>query len=399
MKVRTAEELYNENIRTAPISFDEFARVVNVGGKSIDDYLAGAKFRGAGTDPRLEDDFIQNLYDFYIGGHKEFCVKYFSGIGKAKLERPSIDISKFNSALEEHGFIDCTIGGKNGTRLIKNVFFENIYNTPKAHGGHGTVLNALKNLTSGTFVTRHFVIPSNYMSAKIKDYTKIPLLLNTAFDRASIFPVDGYTYIIDNYLGAKKILIPAGSWGSPALAFAGANGIEEMHIIDVIPEVLEKTKKLFSSTTNFFDQHKTLITHCCPSQHIDEREGFTDTHNDFDTVFFSPPYYDVEQYIGGEQSWEEYPTYQSWLDGYWRGTVEMCSRALKSGGKFTFAIFNYKDKGGNLVTISEDMRDIAKEYFDFDKTIGICHSKGVNGSSADKTRNGIVEDFHIFTKK
>lgn len=67
-----------------------------------------------------------------------------------------------------------------------------------------------------------------------------------------------------------------------------------------------------------------------------ERWDLREQHYDF--ALTSPPYYDTEQYIGGEQSWEVYPTYEAWRDGFYRLLFDNTHHALKPGGVFALQV-------------------------------------------------------------
>ena len=108
----------------------------------------------------------------------------------------------------------------------------------------------------------------------------------------------------------------------------------------------------------------------------------------FDTVFFSPPYYELEMYAGDAQSVRKYKTYPEWLEGYWRPTVELCHHVLVKGGgatnhtglgKMCFIISDYE--GHSLV---KDMKAIAvEEGFRFLKKIPMLN-KQVNYREKDR---------------
>jgi tRNA1(Val) A37 N6-methylase TrmN6 len=79
----------------------------------------------------------------------------------------------------------------------------------------------------------------------------------------------------------------------------------------------------------------------------------------YDKIFFCPPYYDLELYGGENQSTTLYSDYDTWLDEYWRQTVQECDKVLKEGGVFSFVM-------GALCrekTMASDMLKIAEEKF------------------------------------
>lgn len=61
-------------------------------------------------------------------------------------------------------------------------------------------------------------------------------------------------------------------------------------------------------------------------------------------VFTSPPYFQQEQYVGGDQSWSEYGTFESWRDGFLKPMIHRGAEALVSGGHWVMNIADVKDK-------------------------------------------------------
>ena len=52
----------------------------------------------------------------------------------------------------------------------------------------------------------------------------------------------------------------------------------------------------------------------------------------------SPPYFDTEKYIGGEQSRETSSNYEQWRDTFYRVLIEKTFAALKVGGIFCLQV-------------------------------------------------------------
>lgn len=76
---------------------------------------------------------------------------------------------------------------------------------------------------------------------------------------------------------------------------------------------------------------------------------------EMDLCFSSPPYFNLEDYRIGEQSYKKGMSYKQWVDSYLRLTVFNCFRYLKSGGHFVCNIknFNGLDMVGDILKISE----------------------------------------------
>lgn len=79
--------------------------------------------------------------------------------------------------------------------------------------------------------------------------------------------------------------------------------------------------------------------------------------NEMDLCFSSPPYFNLEDYRIGDQSWKKGMNYRDWKESYLRPTIENCYRYLKSGGHFVCNIKNFNgiDMEGDVLKISEDL--------------------------------------------
>jgi hypothetical protein len=72
-------------------------------------------------------------------------------------------------------------------------------------------------------------------------------------------------------------------------------------------------------------------------------------------AFSSPPYYDEEDYIIGNQSYKPGVSYQEWLDGYLRKTIENIYQYLIPDGVFCINVKNIRK-----YALEHDTREIAE---------------------------------------
>lgn len=88
--------------------------------------------------------------------------------------------------------------------------------------------------------------------------------------------------------------------------------------------------------------------------------GSEHTQNDwiekFGLAFSSPPYYNLEDYKVGKQSYKEGVSYQDWLSNYLKPTFENIKLYLVKSGYFAINIKNFK-----TYTLVEDSKQIAAE--------------------------------------
>jgi len=113
---------------------------------------------------------------------------------------------------------------------------------------------------------------------------------------------------------------------------------------------------------------KTLAPHvktnilCEPSEDLLLSKSFMTMYKEqFDVVFFSPPYYRLELYSGGEQSTDRYKTYEEWLQNYWLKTVQLCHHVLEEGGRLCYILSGYGSKEN--YDLLHDMNNITRTLF------------------------------------
>ena len=75
----------------------------------------------------------------------------------------------------------------------------------------------------------------------------------------------------------------------------------------------------------------------------------------YDIAITSPPYFDVEQYHGEQQSHVRYPKYDLWRDGFYRQLIAKVYYYLRDGGTFILQV------GSQSYPLLEDGKKIAAE--------------------------------------
>jgi len=137
----------------------------------------------------------------------------------------------------------------------------------------------------------------------------------------------------------------------------------------------------------------------CPSEQLDSKFNFGKKYADsVDAVLLSPPYFDLEIYPSDDQSFNNFPDYQTWLQGYWEETVKLSVKVMKPGAKFGFVISNYVNRQKQTTTISEDMRDVVAKHLTLDNHYRVQWSAISGTRQAKKTRGGNFEDLWVFVK-
>lgn len=217
---------------------------------------------------------------------------------------------------------------------------------------------------------------------------KISSNFSSFYFRASIMNPYLVYSLQEQYFQGERIFTPTLGWGSYLTGFLASPRVREYVGVDVIPSVCKKVEAVGKSVGN----NVKVDIYCKGSEILAKNAAFRRKYaGHFDTVFFSPPYYELEMYAGDAQSVRKYKTYPEWLEGYWRPTVELCRHVLVkgggstnrnglgSGGQMCFIISDYE--GHSLV---KDMKAIAEqEGFRFVKKIPMLN-KQVNYREKDR---------------
>jgi hypothetical protein len=277
----------------------------------------------------------------------------------------------------------------NYKNVIRNMFYLEILKyTQTGVNSVDSYINVLDNLYNKWIIDYKLVTPS---SLSYIEKGRIGSVFSSLYFRASIMnPYLIYSLNI-SLLKGKHIFTPTLGWGSYLYGMA-ESGISSYVGVDVIPGVCNKVK-IFAK-----EKYPKLKceTYCIPSEDLLTNELFIQTYkHKFDTVFFSPPYFNLELYQGGEQSTSRYTTYEEWLAGYWDKTMQLCNIVLHKHGKLCYIISDIgSEKSGSNLSLADDMRNIAIKYFKY-KTVQPMYNKNVNVTE-HRTTNELI---YLFTKQ
>jgi len=238
----------------------------------------------------------------------------------------------------------------------------------------------------------HNIIDYKLLTPSAIHYTeegRLGSVFSSFYFRASIMNPYLVYSINKRILKGKKIFTPTLGWSSYSYGFL-ESGATEYVGNDVIPSVCKKTGEFIRK---FYPDRIFDIT-CSPSEELSNKTGFMKKYkNHFDTVFFSPPYYRLELYAGKMQSTQRYKTYEAWLEGYWRKTVQLCHDVLQKEGKMCYIISDY-GSDNKEVTLVSDMNRITQEV-GFKK---IKIHKMLNKSVAVNKQDDNSESICVFMK-
>jgi len=290
-------------------------------------------------------------------------------------------------------------------RICKNINLESFYNTRKLYGNDSEyVLGLMKAMFQKFHIRNSLASPAFFDHiCSLEGYDRFWLDFMIGANRPSIFNPVAYSSILHKLFRGDTLLAPVMGWNSYQLAFHSSPTWKHFISTDVIPSVVENGRRMDEAwralPRGLFGEDKTVDLYCCPSEKLDERHDFSSRYgNSVDAVLFSPPYYELEIYDGGEQSILNHPTYSEWLTGYWEETVRLCCSVMRRKARLGFVISNYVNKDKIMTSISEDMMRIASSHLD---VIGRYRVKwsAISGSRQSmKTRNGNYEDLWLLEK-
>jgi len=158
-------------------------------------------------------------------------------------------------------------------------------------------------------------------------------------------------------LGWSSYLVGASALSIPLIRYTG---------IDVLPNVCKKTKKL---AQHIVPDTRTMI-YCQPSETFNLKKESSHI-GQYDIVFFSPPYYKLEQY---EKVMDEYETFEDWYRSYWLPTMTLCHRVLRKGGRMAFILSLYGGYEGDVSTMTK----LPRTQFHFIRRYPIHNSRTMN---------------------
>ena len=253
--------------------------------------------------------------------------------------------------------------------IIRNLFFKGIlHDTRTNFESQKTYLEMLIKFFNHRIVDNRLVAPSvlDLMSKGSPGG-----VFSGLFTKASIMnPYLVYTLYKFYGKNGSKIFTPTLGWSSYIYGFLEHPSVKEYVGIDVIPDVCDRTQEVYS--TAYPDKKVEIV--CKPSEDVwADKKLIAPWKNKFDMVFFSPPYYELELYEGGEQSTDRYKTYPEWLEGYWHNTVKLCHYVLKPGNYMVYIISGYggETNGKNYIPLEDDMAEIAKKYFKLEEELSM----------------------------
>ena len=363
-KLLSKQEFKNK-FKTRKLTFVQFKNKAKVNYKTpilIKDLIKSNKISN------IEAEFLYTT--FFTNRDKLLDNMYKSTLEPIEFDKKKL--KNYKSGKKFHSNVD-----RRQKNIIKNINFDELYfnTTQGIDNSLPNYYHVLKDIYSKLIFDSRLCCKSGLDLMK----SSVSSLLSGFYFRASVYnPVMLY-WIFDNVIKPKKLLTPTLGWNSYLIGALEYEQLEEYVGIDVISSVCNNAKEIGG---------KKATIYCKPSESL--IPTFKKKYkNYFDSVFFSPPFFDLEQYDGDNQSTNKYPDKEKWLNNYWKKTCELCYISLSKNGKFTYIISNY-EKHKDL---KKKMLKIAKEFFKYNTSYKIY----VNKNGVVKHNNN-KETLYIFIK-
>ena len=170
-----------------------------------------------------------------------------------------------------------------------------------------------------------------YRNRKIDEIRKYKYIYNLFFSSIAIFrPVMAME--IYCRLKSKRVLDFTMGWGG-RLVGACAMGLEAYYGVDLNKHLEEPYSELVAFLQSEPDHNTAIELHFRDALKVDY------TKMNYDCVFTSPPYYDVEKYRGSED--KKYKTREDWNKQFYVPLFQKTYDSLKPGGSYCLNVPEY----------------------------------------------------------
>ena len=200
--------------------------------------------------------------------------------------------------------------------------------------------------------------------------------------------------ILYDKLGSKNILDFSAGWGDRLAGFYGSETGEFYMGIDPRKE----NHPIYKEQSSFYEKHRSMFEVEKKSLFLEspaEDVDFSEYENKFDTVFTSPPYFNVERYSYDDtQSWVKYKDITDWNEKFLQKTLKNLWCSVKAGG---YLLVNISDVYTNSkwstergwLEICNPMNDFLSTFHDseYQGCIGMEMAKRPNSGGAGTAKS------------
>ena len=197
-----------------------------------------------------------------------------------------------------------------------------------------------------------------------------------------------------DYFKSENVLDFSAGWGDRLAGFYC--GETTKHYVGIDPNTLnhpnyQKQVEFYKKNQTFFEEPKEVDLICSPAEDVD----FSKYENHFDTIFTSPPYFDVERYSHEEtQSWVRYKTIDDWNVNFLHKTLGKLIPTLKSNGILAVNIADvYSAKDKDYFDICNPMNDfLTSQGLRYYGCIGMEMTKRFNSGGAGNAKSEYFDE-------
>ena len=198
-----------------------------------------------------------------------------------------------------------------------------------------------------------------------------------------------------DYFGSVNVLDFSAGWGDRLAGFYC--GETTSHYVGIDPNTLnhpnyQRQVEFYKKHQTFFEEEKKVDLICEPAEDVD----YSKYENHFDTIFTSPPYFNVEKYSDEDtQSYVRYKNIDSWNKDFLHSTLAKVIFTLKSDGILAINIADvYSAKAKDYFDICNPMNDFIKSqglyYFG---CIGMEMTKRFNSGGAGNAKSEYFKEY------
>ena len=205
-----------------------------------------------------------------------------------------------------------------------------------------------------------------------------------------------------DYFKSVNVLDFSAGWGDRLAGFYCGETTKSYVGID--PNTLnhpnyQRQVEFYKENQTFFEEPKEVEFICEPAEDVD----YSKYENYFDTIFTSPPYFNVEKYSDEDtQSYIRYKDIDSWNKNFLHKTIEKIIPTLKKDGILAINIADvYDAKNKTYFDICNPMNDFIKSQgLEYYGCIGMEMTKRFNSGGAGNAKSEYFsEDLKDKTKE
>ena len=213
------------------------------------------------------------------------------------------------------------------------------------------------------------------------DFSKITKV-SLAFAGAKMpldFPVSLASSLIKEFGKKGNILDPCHGWGARLIG-SMLEDVEHYTGVDASDLQNLGVKDIFENFKEYSNIKDVNLINS-PFEKVKLKKEF------YDFALTSPPYFDREKYIGGEQSHSNYSNYDIWKNDFYDVLIKKVYDSLKKDSYFALQV------GSQVYPLAEDGKSISKKYgFEFIEMRDTCMKNNFN--ETDEENGEVVLIFY-----